>query len=258
MTDEPSDALIGLPAPPAPGASALPAETFAGTTVVVTGAGTGLGKAIASEFARLGASIVIASRKPEHLNAGRAAMEAIGAPVLTVECDIRESDSIAAMFDAAVDQFGLPSVLINNAAANFPVPAEDMSPNAWRTVVDITLTGTYLCSREFARRHLDARTPGSIVSVATGPPADLMYSVLPSILSMVPATRWVCCCAHAVETANTAAKAVTAMIRIMFISDLPKGDARVEHITLQRGWGTQAIGHGEMMAPNEDRRRRGR
>ena len=163
--DEASDALIGLPAPPTAGASALPAETFAGETVVVTGAGTGLGKAIASEFARLGASIVIASRKPEHLDAGRAAMEAIGAPVLTVECDIREADSIAAMFDAAVDRFGLPSVLVNNAAANFPVPAEDMSPNAWRTVVDITLTGTYLCSREFARRHLDVRTPGSIVNV---------------------------------------------------------------------------------------------
>ncbi len=165
MTNESSAALIGLPAPPAVGASALPAETFAGTTVVVTGAGTGLGKAIASEFARLGASIVIGSRKPEHLDAGRAAMEAIGAPVLAVECDIREADSIAAMFDAAVERFGLPSVLINNAAANFPVPAEDMSPNAWRTVVDITLTGTYLCSREFARRHLDARTSGSIVNV---------------------------------------------------------------------------------------------
>ncbi len=165
MTEAASDPLIGLTAPPAAGVSALPAETFTGETVVVTGAGTGLGKAIASEFARLGASIVIASRKPEHLEAGRAAMEAIGAPVLTVECDIREADSIAAMFDAAVDRFGLPSVLVNNAAANFPVPAEDMSPNAWRTVVDITLTGTFLCSREFARRHLDARTPGSIVNV---------------------------------------------------------------------------------------------
>ena len=165
MTDETSEVLIGLTAPPTAGVSALPAETFVGETVVVTGAGTGLGKAIASEFARLGASIVIASRKPEHLDAGRAAMEAIGAPVLTVECDIREADSIAAMFDAAVEQFGLPSVLVNNAAANFPVPAEDMSPNAWRTVVDITLTGTYLCSREFARRHLDERTPGSIVNV---------------------------------------------------------------------------------------------
>ena len=160
-----SDNLQGLPSPPAVGASALPADTYQGVPVIVTGAGTGLGKAIASEFARLGASIVIASRKPEHLEAGQDAIAAIGAPVLTVACDIREADSIAAMFNAATEAFGLPQVLVNNAAANFPVPAEDMSPNAWRTVVDITLTGTYLCSREFARRHLDAQTPGSIINV---------------------------------------------------------------------------------------------
>jgi NAD(P)-dependent dehydrogenase (short-subunit alcohol dehydrogenase family) len=56
-------------------------------------------------------------------------------------------------------------VLVNNAAANFPVPAEDMSPNAWRTVVDITLNGTFFCTREFGRRHLTVGTPGSIVDV---------------------------------------------------------------------------------------------
>jgi len=155
----------GLPAPPAPGASALPAGTYTGENVVVTGGGTGLGKAIASEFARLGANIVIGSRKVEHREAGEAAMRELGADVLTVECDIRDADSIASMFDAAVDRFGLPRVLVNNAAANFPVPAEDMSPNAWRTVVDITLTGTFLCSREFARRHLAAGTPASIIDV---------------------------------------------------------------------------------------------
>src|SRR6185436_2078019 len=91
--------------------------------------------------------------------------EAIGAPVLTVACDIRDADQIAAAFDEAETTFGLPGVLVNNAAANFPVPAEDMSPNAWRTVVDITLTGTFLCSREFGRRHIAAGTPGSIVNI---------------------------------------------------------------------------------------------
>lgn len=155
----------GLPAPPALGASALPAGTFDGQAVFITGAGTGLGKGIAQEFARLGASIVIASRKPEHLEAGQAAIEELGAPVHTVVCDIREPDSIAAAFDEAVEAFGLPSVCINNAAANFPVPAEDMSPNAWRTVVDITLNGTFFVAREFGRRHLDAGTPGSIVNI---------------------------------------------------------------------------------------------
>jgi NAD(P)-dependent dehydrogenase (short-subunit alcohol dehydrogenase family) len=155
----------GLPQPPAVGATALRDGTFDGVPVFVTGAGTGLGKAIASEFARLGASLVIASRKPEHLEAGQQAIEAIGAPVLTVECDIREPDSIAAAFDAAEAAFGLPGVLVNNAAANFPATAEDMSPNAWRTVVDITLNGTYFCCREFGRRHLAAATPGSIVNI---------------------------------------------------------------------------------------------
>jgi NAD(P)-dependent dehydrogenase (short-subunit alcohol dehydrogenase family) len=155
----------GLPEPPEPGTSALPPGTYAGQTVFVTGAGTGLGRAIASEFARLGASIVIASRKAEHLSAGQETIEGLGAPVLTVSCDIRDPEQISAAFDAAEQEFGLPDVLVNNAAANFPVPAEDMSPNAWRTVVDITLNGTYFCSREFARRHLASDTAGSIINV---------------------------------------------------------------------------------------------
>ncbi|HEY2812873.1 MAG TPA: SDR family oxidoreductase [Acidimicrobiales bacterium] len=156
---------IGLPAPPPAGDTALRPGTFAGSVVFVTGGGTGLGKAIASEFARLGASIVIASRKDEHLEAGVAAMEALGAPVLATACDIRDAESIAAAFDTAESAFGLPDVLVNNAAANFPVPSEDMSPNAWRTVVDITLNGTFFCARDFARRHLLAGTPGSIINV---------------------------------------------------------------------------------------------
>ncbi len=157
--------LTGLPEPAPDGASALPAGTYDGQTVMVTGGGTGLGRAIATEFARLGANLVVASRKEEHLDAARSAMADLGAPVETVTCDIRDPEQIAAAFDAAEAAFGLPGVLINNAAANFPVPAEDMSPNAWRTVVDITLNGTYFMSREFARRHLAAGSPGSIIDV---------------------------------------------------------------------------------------------
>ena len=155
----------GLPEPPPVGTMALPQGTYAGKCVFVTGGGTGLGKAIASEFARLGAELVIASRKDDHLEAGRAAIDALGARVLGVTCDIRDPEEVGAAFDQATEAFGLPDVLINNAAANFPVPAEDMSPNAWRTVVDITLNGTFFCSREFARRHIEAGTSGSIVDV---------------------------------------------------------------------------------------------
>ncbi|HEX6422426.1 MAG TPA: SDR family oxidoreductase [Acidimicrobiales bacterium] len=155
----------GLPEPPPTGASALPAGTYRGTTVLVTGGGTGLGLATATEFARLGATLAIASRRAEHLDAGRAALEALGATVVTAACDIRDPDQVAAAFDTVEQAAGLPGVLVNNAAANFPVPAEDMSPNAWRTVVDITLNGTFYCAREFARRHLAAGTPGSIVNI---------------------------------------------------------------------------------------------
>ncbi len=156
---------MGLPEPPPSGATALPAGTFDGVGVVVTGGGTGLGRAIATEFARLGADLVIASRGEDHLGEGRRALEPFPGRVLAVRCDIRDPDQVAAMLTAAEDALGLPSVLVNNAAANFPVPAEDMSPNAWRAVVDITLNGTFFCAREFARRHLAAGTPASIINI---------------------------------------------------------------------------------------------
>ncbi|NBE56249.1 SDR family oxidoreductase [Streptomyces boluensis] len=162
MTDS---ALPGLPAPPPLGAGALPPGTYDGSVVLVTGGGTGLGKAVAAEFARLGADLVIASRKQEHLSSAEAELGALGGKVTTCQCDIRDPEAVAGVFDRAESTLGLPDVLINNAAANFPVPAEDMSPNAWRTVVDITLNGTFYMTREFGRRHLAAGAPGSVVNV---------------------------------------------------------------------------------------------
>jgi NAD(P)-dependent dehydrogenase (short-subunit alcohol dehydrogenase family) len=156
---------MGLPEPPENGTAALAPGTFADQVVVVTGGGTGLDKAIATEFGRLGARVAIASRKPDHLEAGLSALSDIGADVMAVACDIRDPDQIAKCFDEIEAQWQLPAVLVNNAAANFPVPAEDMSPNAWRTVIDITLNGTFLMSREFARRHLAVGAPGSIINV---------------------------------------------------------------------------------------------
>jgi NAD(P)-dependent dehydrogenase (short-subunit alcohol dehydrogenase family) len=156
---------MGLPEPPDLGASALPAGCFEGHVALVTGGGTGLGKAMAVEFARLGAAVAVMSRKPEHLAAGVQAIEAVGARALPVQADVREPAQIAAGFDRIEAVLGLPDTLLNNAAGNFPVPAEDMSPNAWRTVVDIVLNGTYYCSREFGRRHIAAGTPGSIINI---------------------------------------------------------------------------------------------
>ncbi len=155
----------GLPLPPPLGASALPPGTFDGTVVVVTGGGTGLGKAIAVEFARLGAGVAILSRDEHHRTAGVAAVEGAGGKSLAAACDIRDADAVAAAFDEVEDGLGPIDALVNNAAGNFPVPAEDMSPNAWRTVVDIVLNGTFLCCRDLARRAIPAGRDASIVNV---------------------------------------------------------------------------------------------
>jgi NAD(P)-dependent dehydrogenase (short-subunit alcohol dehydrogenase family) len=156
---------MGLPEPPPLGSAALPDGTFAGSVVLVTGGGTGLGKAIAIEFARLGAAVAILSRSTDHLDAGRRAVEGLGARGFATACDIRDPQQVAAAFDAVTAKLGLPDILVNNAAGNFPIPAEDLSPNGWRAVVGIVLDGTFHCCREFGRRHLAAGSRGAIVNI---------------------------------------------------------------------------------------------
>jgi NAD(P)-dependent dehydrogenase (short-subunit alcohol dehydrogenase family) len=157
--------IVGIPEPPPLGASALAPGTFDGQVIVVTGGGTGLGKAIAVEFARLGATLAILSRDPAHLEAGAAAVTEAGGKPFTTACDIRDPALVATAFDAVEGGVGLPDVLVNNAAGNFPVPAEDLSPNGWRAVTQIVLDGTFFCSREFARRRIAAGLPGSIINL---------------------------------------------------------------------------------------------
>jgi NAD(P)-dependent dehydrogenase (short-subunit alcohol dehydrogenase family) len=152
----------------------LPAGTFAGATVLVTGGGTGLGKAIAVEFGRAGAAVAVASRNEEHRAAGVAAVEAVGARAVGVELDVRQPESIATAFERAAT-LGPVTMLINNAAANFPVPAADLSPNGWRAVEQIVLDGTFFCSQELYRRVTASGGTGAIVNIvstaaATGGP----------------------------------------------------------------------------------------
>src|SRR6185312_15953517 len=146
------------------GTRMLPAGTYDGVGVLVTGGGTGLGKAIAVEFGRLGACVAVASRSAEHRTAGVSAVGAAGGRACAVELDVREPEAVAAAFVAAEAALGQPvSVLVNNAAANFPVAAADLSPNGWRAVERIVLDGTFFCSKELHRRLVDAGEPGSIV-----------------------------------------------------------------------------------------------
>lgn len=156
---------MSLPDPPDAGTAMLPPGTFAGATVVVTGGGTGLGKAIAVEFARLGAAVGIVSRSPEHRLAGVEAVQAVGGRAAEAGADIRQADQVAEAFDAVESALGPARLLVNNAAANFPVPAEDLSPGGWRAVTDIVLDGTFFCSQELFRRARGAGEPAAIVNV---------------------------------------------------------------------------------------------
>lgn len=157
--------MAGLPPAPPPGSAMLPAGTFDGVVAFVTGGGTGLGKAIAVEFGRLGAGVAIASRDADHRRAGVEAVEAAGARACEVEVDVRDEAAVVAAFDAVEADLGAVGILVNNAAGNFPVAAERLSPNGWRAVVDIVLNGTFLCSREFAIRRMALGLPGAILNV---------------------------------------------------------------------------------------------
>jgi len=156
---------VALSEPPKLGTAMLPPGTFANDVVVVTGGGTGIGKAIAVEFGRLGAKVAVASRKEEHRASGVATVEEAGGKAAGFALDVREPDAIASAFDQIETELGPITHLINNAAGNFPAAAEQMSPNAWRSVIQIVLDGTYFCSAEFARRRIAAGAGGSIVNI---------------------------------------------------------------------------------------------
>ncbi|HEY3605390.1 MAG TPA: SDR family oxidoreductase [Sporichthyaceae bacterium] len=158
--------MTGLPGPPPLGTGMLPPGTYAGRVVAVTGGGTGLGKAIAVEFARLGAAVAVLSRKAENRQAGIAAIEAVGAKAAGFDVDVRDPDAIATAFDAIEAALGPVDVLVNNAAGNFPQPAENISPRGWRAVTDIVLDGTFFASTEFARRAQSSARPGAVLNIA--------------------------------------------------------------------------------------------
>jgi NAD(P)-dependent dehydrogenase (short-subunit alcohol dehydrogenase family) len=156
---------MSYPAPLAVDHPFLPKDTFADDVVLVTGGGTGLGKAMGESFARMGAKIVIASRKDAHLAAGVAAIEALGGKAHAIAMDVRRPEDIERAFDVAERALGPVSILINNAAGRFMAPAEDITPNGWRAVVQIVLDGTFFCSREFHKRRLAAGRGGAILNI---------------------------------------------------------------------------------------------
>lgn len=136
--------------------------------ILVTGGGTGLGKSMSRRFAELGAKVAICGRRGEVLEAtAREIGEATGSEVLPFPCDVRDFEQVEAFVTAATERFGKVTGLVNNAAGNFLAQTEKLSPNAFRTVVDIVLQGSFHATLAFGRRILEQGGGGTVLSIVT-------------------------------------------------------------------------------------------
>lgn len=133
---------------------------------IVTGGGTGIGKAISLEFARAGAHVVVGSRKLEHLEPVAQAIRDLGRRSLAIQVDVRNADQVDHLVARAVAEFGRLDILVNNAGASFMAPVEAISANGWNTVVGINLTGVFLCSKAAGVRMI-AQKKGVIINIAS-------------------------------------------------------------------------------------------
>jgi len=140
-------------------------DLFRNRVVLVSGAGSGLGKAIAVLFARLGAHLVICGRDAGKLDAAAALLREAGAEVLAQAMTTRPPDAVAALIDATHARFGQLDVLVNNAGGQFPQPAIDYSAKGWNAVIDTNLNGTWYMMQAAARRWRDAGTGGNIINI---------------------------------------------------------------------------------------------
>ena len=137
-----------------------------GQIAIITGGGTGIGQAIAVELARAGADITISSRDPAHLETTIPLVSALGRRCLAVPTDIRQEDQIQNMVEKTLDEFGKIDILVNNAGANFFLPAEKLSVNGWNVIVNINLTGTFLCCKAVFETMATQKS-GKIVNISS-------------------------------------------------------------------------------------------
>ena len=139
-----------------------------GQVALVTGGGSGLGRATALELAALGAQVVVCGRRLEPLEETAAAAE--GGRVEARACDIREEDQVESLVDGVMERHGRIDLLVNNAGGQFLTPAEDITPKGFRTVIRLNVEGTWLMTHAVATRAMipDARG-GKIVNVTLSP-----------------------------------------------------------------------------------------
>ncbi len=140
-------------------------KLFEGSTVVVSGAGSGLGKATATLFARLGADLVICGRDIEKLESVAEFYREFGSKVATHSMNIREPEQVDGFFDFIEKDCGGLDILVNNAGGQYAQPAIDFSPKGFKAVVDVNLNGTWWMMQTAARQWIKQSRPGSIINV---------------------------------------------------------------------------------------------
>lgn len=143
-------------------------DALSGKTIIVTGGGTGLGRAMSNYFLKIGANVVITSRKLDVLTKSASEMEAeTGGKVLPLQCDVRNPEEVEAVLKSAIEAFGQVNGLLNNAAGNFISPTERLSPNAFSTIIDIVLKGTANCTMALGKYWIKEKLPGTILNIVT-------------------------------------------------------------------------------------------
>jgi citronellol/citronellal dehydrogenase len=149
----------------------MPSRIFApgllqGHVIVVTGGGSGLGRATAQELSACGATVVVAGRRAEPLEETASMCEGACEPVV---CDIREEEQVTAFVDGVVERHGRIDTLVNNAGGQYMTPAEDISLKGFETVVRLNLIGTWLMSHAVATKSMIPNEGGKIISVTLSP-----------------------------------------------------------------------------------------
>ncbi|HDL19460.1 MAG TPA: SDR family oxidoreductase [Bacteroidetes bacterium] len=136
-------------------------------TILITGGGSGLGLSMARRFAQLGANIAICGRTQSRLDRAKKELDQIGKKVFTYSVDVRDYDRLGEMIEKIVAHFGALDSLLNNAAGNFLSPAEDISPNGFKTIIDIVLQGSFNCTHHFGNYLIRGKKHGSILNIVT-------------------------------------------------------------------------------------------
>ncbi|HKL89498.1 MAG TPA: SDR family oxidoreductase [Salinibacter sp.] len=151
--------------------------------VVVTGGGTGLGRAMALRFADLGAAVTINGRRPDPLAETVANIEEAGGTAEGIPCNVRDPEAVQAFFEEAEERQGPVTRLVNNAAANFLAATEDISPNGFDAIVETNMYGSFYCTQACGRRWLERETEGVVLSIATTYAETGSAYVVPSAMS---------------------------------------------------------------------------